>query len=331
MLEWRWPELLLLLPLPWLVYRWWSAARFQQAALRAPFFEQWQTLQGEPATGQASTHWPRMLTMLLIWCCLLLAAARPVFQGEPINLPSSGRDLLLAVDISGSMRTEDMRLGGDQVTRLSAVKQVAGEFTLRRRGDRLGLILFGSQAYLQAPLTFDLPTIQRFLQEAQIGFAGNDTAIGDAIGLSIKRLRERPGSSRVLVLLTDGANTAGEVSPREAAQLAAENRIRIHTIGVGAEEMVVPGIFGSSFGSRKTNPSRDLDEATLRHLAEVTGGRYFRARNPDELEQIYGLLDQVEPIDQDLETFRPQYSLFHWPLSVALVSSLLLALLARSR
>ena len=331
MLEWRWPELLLLLPLPWLVYRWWSAARFQQAALRAPFFEQWQALRGEPATGRGGIHWPRMLTMLLIWCCLLLAAARPVFQGEPINLPSSGRDLLLAVDISGSMRTEDMRLGGDQVTRLSAVKQVVGEFTLRRRGDRLGLILFGSQAYLQAPLTFDLPTIRRFLQEAQIGFAGNDTAIGDAIGLSIKRLRERPGSSRVLVLLTDGANTAGEVSPREAAELAAENRIRIHTIGVGAEEMVVPGIFGSSFGSRRTNPSRDLDETTLQYLAEVTGGRYFRARNPDELEQVYGLLDQVEPIDQDLETFRPQNSLFHWPLSVAFVSSLLLAVLARSR
>jgi Ca-activated chloride channel family protein len=254
-----------------------------------------------------------------------VSLSRPTWIGEAISLPATGRDLLIAVDISGSMQVEDMQIGRNQVQRIDAVKQVLAEFIERRRGDRMGLILFGTNAYLQAPLTFDNNTVRRFLLEAQLGFAGRETAIGDAIGLSVKRLRDRPADSRVLILLTDGANTAGAVQPDEAARLAADYGIRVHTIGIGADKMLVPGLFGSSFGSRTVNPSSDLDESTLMNIASETGGRYFRARNPAELVDIYRVLDQLEPVDQEEATYRPQSSLFHWPLGLAFICSLLLA------
>jgi Ca-activated chloride channel family protein len=316
-LELLWPAVFLALPLPWLVWRLMPAARAEQSALRVPFFDSWQELQGSQQTRAARSRLLTVFVLSLIWLCLLFAASRPTWIGESITLPIEGRDLLLAVDISGSMMIEDMRVGRNMATRVDAVKYVVGEFVQRRRGDRIGLILFGSQAYLQAPLTFDSQTVKRFLQEAQIGFAGKETAIGDAIGLAVKRLRKRPTDSRVLILLTDGANTAGAVSPQAAAQLAAENDIRIYTVGVGADEMKVPGIFGSSFGSRTTNPSRDLDEGTLQLIADTTGGKYFRARNPAELAEIYQLLDLLEPVDQEAATYRPRQSLFHWPLALA--------------
>ena len=176
-------------------------------------------------------------------------------------------------------------------------------------------------------MTFDRSTVKQLLDEAQLGFAGEKTAIGDAIGLAIKRLRERPADSRVLILLTDGANTAGEVAPLQAAELAKQTHVKIYTIGVGADQMTTPGIFGSSFGSRTINPSLDLDEESLQKIAQLTGGRYFRARNPEELQNIYELLDELEPIEQAEETFRPRKSFTHWPLGIAL---LLLSLLLLS-
>ncbi len=158
---------------------------------------------------------------------------------------------------------------------------------------------------MQAPLTFDRTTVQRFLKESQIGFAGEqNTAIGDAIGLSVKRLRDRPGDRHVMILLTDGQNNGGEVKPIPAAKLAADNDIVIYTVGVGADEMVMPGIFGSSFGSRRVNPSADLDEKTLKEIATLTGGQYFRARSPEQLMQIYHLLDELEPVEDKQQTFR---------------------------
>ncbi|TNE93284.1 MAG: VWA domain-containing protein, partial [Gammaproteobacteria bacterium] len=194
-------------------------------------------------------------------------------------------------------------------------------FVERRQGDRLGLILFGTRPYLQTPLTFDRQTMNTLLNEAQIGFAGESTAIGDAIGLAVKRLQSRPENHRVLILLTDGANSAGEAQPLEAAEIAAREGITIYTIGIGAEVVVER----SFFGSRRINPSRDLDETTLTAIADKTGGRYFRARNPDELQQIYAQLDQLEPVEQEAETLRPTKALFYWPLGVALLCSLLLA------
>jgi Ca-activated chloride channel family protein len=325
MLELLWPWALLMLPLPWLVWRFAPASTSEQPALRAPFFSTWQEIQqGLPGGRKRGSRFTGLL-LGLVWLALLLALARPTWIGDPISLPASVRDLLVAVDLSGSMQVEDMVVGQNTVTRISAVKQVVGDFIERRRGDRVGLILFGSNAYVQAPLTFDASTVKRFLGEAQLGFAGRETAIGDAIGLAVKRLRERPADSRVLILLTDGANNAGEVQPLDAAQLAADNAVKIHTIGIGSDKMVMPGLFGTSFGSQVVNPSRDLDEDTLRRIAELTGGNYFRARDPAELVNIYQLLDAMEPVEQEKESFRPQKSLFHLPLAVAFTLSLGLA------
>lgn len=324
MLQFEWPWIFLLLPLPLLAYFLLPRARQEEAALRVPFFQELKHLSGRSALG--TVRQPGALALLVaLWLLLLCSAAGPKWIGEPVRLPTSGRDLLLAVDLSGSMETADMVLNGEQVNRLVAIKAVVGEFVRRRESDRLGLILFGTQAYLQAPLTFDRNTVYTLLQEARLGFAGEKTAIGDAIGLATKRLMDRPETHRVLILLTDGANTAGAIDPVHAADLAAQADVRIYTIGIGAEEMVLPGIFSGGFGARRINPSADLDEDALIAIASKTGGRYFRARNTQELQGIYAELDRLEPIEQDAESFRPTISLFHWPLGLALVLSLLAA------
>jgi Ca-activated chloride channel family protein len=266
----------------------------------------------------------RLMWATLAWILLIGAAGRPQFFGDPLNLPVSGRDLLLAVDISGSMQTQDMFWGKQQSDRLTAVKAVAGEFIQRREGDRLGLILFGQQAYLQTPLTFDRKTVRTLLYEAAIGLAGKETAIGDAIGLAIKHLRNQSQENRVVILLTDGANTAGTIDPLKAADLAAQEGVRIYTIGVGTDEMLVQSLFGL----RRINPSVDLDEETLSAIATKTGGDYFRALDTESLERIYQLLDQLEPITVAEETFRPIQELYAWPLAAAFAITIGLALLA---
>lgn len=321
-----WPLVLLLLPLPWVLRRVLPPRRQQQAALRAPFFTRWQALaEGSGAAHRiARTSWLGVL-LWCIWVCLLMATARPVWVGEAVELPNSGRDLMLAVDISGSMRVEDMQVGDRMARRLDAVKQLGSDFISRRSGDRLGLILFGSRAYLQSPLSFDVQTVQRFLREAQIGFAGQETAIGDAMGLAVKRLRERPASNRVLVLLTDGQDTASTVDPQEAAQLAAQLDVRIYTIGIGAESLTLPGLLGSTVGARRVNPSADLDEQSLVNIAEVTGGQYFRARDPQELANIYRLIEQLEPLEVAVALYRPRQSLAALPLVLAFACSMFLA------
>ncbi len=326
MIEWMWPWMCLLLPLPWLAMRLLPFARSGESALRAPFFAEWRQLSEGQARGAAAGKRLPLVALCLLWLCLLLAAARPVWIGEAIELPNSGRDLMLAVDISGSMRVEDMQLGNVVARRIDAVKQLGAEFIERRAGDRLGLILFGSNAYVQSPLSFDTATVQRFLLESQIGFAGQETAIGDAIGLAVKRLRERPAASRVMILLTDGQDTASSVTPKEAAQLAESLDIKIYTIGIGADEMTLPGLFGSGFGSRQINPSAELDEEGLKDIARLTGGQYFRARNPQDLANIYALVDQLEPVEQANETYRPRLALGYIPLLAALLLSFVLAL-----
>ena len=321
MIELQWPWLLLLLPLPMLV-RWLLPAsdRSPEAALRVPFFHRY-THTSTPSGKKQSVGWPFWFA-LLAWTLLVLAATRPQWLGEAIELPVSGRDLMLAVDLSGSMQAEDFKINGRTVNRLQATQWVGGEFIQRRVGDRLGLILFGRQAYLQTPLSFDRTTVRTLLYEAEIGLAGKETAIGDAIGLAVKRLRDNKQQSRILILLTDGANTAGEVEPIKAAELAAEAGLKIYTIGIGADEMVVR----SFFGSRRVNPSADLDEKTLTAIANKTGGRYFRARDTQELEKIYRLLDELEPLEKESQTFRPRTALYHWPLAGALLLATIITL-----
>jgi len=326
MIEWIWPWMLLLAPLPWLVRRLLPAATSQQVAVRAPFFQEWRTLSATQRNARGRGDLAQLVLVWLLWLLLLTAAARPTWIGEPVELPNSGRDLMMAVDISGSMRIEDMQVGDSLVPRVEAVRQLGAQFISERTGDRLGLILFGSRAYVQSPLSFDTATVKRFLSEARIGFAGEETAIGDAIGLAVKRLRERPAESRVLILLTDGQDTASAVRPLEAAQLAADLGIKIYTIGIGADSLTLPGLFGSSFGSRRINPSAELDEPTLQKIASLTGGEYFRARNPQELANIYQTLDKLEPVEQEATLYRPRQALGYLPLLGALFLSFVLAL-----
>jgi Ca-activated chloride channel family protein len=284
----------------------------EQAALKVPFLEDISELQTQSILKKDS--WSIWLAVA-VWILLVIASARPQWLGEPIEQAISGRDLMMAVDLSRSMEAQDFMINKRAVDRLTAIKAIASDFVNRRVGDRLGLILFGTQAYLQTPLTFDRKTVQTLLDEAVIGLAGDNTAIGDAIGLAVKRLKDQPANSHVLILLTDGANTAGEVTPLKAAELAAENGLKIYTIGVGADEMLVP----SFFGSHKVNPSLDLDEKTLVKIAESTGGSYYRARNTEELNNIYMRLDELEPIEKDKQYFRPRTELYIYPLALALV------------
>jgi len=211
---------------------------------------------------------------------------------------------MLAIDLSKSM-DQRFNYGVRSATKLEATRIVAGEFIKNRVGDRIGLILFGAQAYVQAPLTFDRSTVTTLLSEAVTGLAGRSTAIGDAIGLAVKRLGD-DSEEQVLILLTDGVSNSGEIQPEKAAELAAKKGLKIHTIGVGSRQ------------------SRELNEQTLNTIAEKTGGRYFRAHNIKELQKIYRLIDQLEPVEKETQSYRPTWALFYWPLSIAIAIASLL-------
>jgi len=319
MFSFVWWWLVALAPLPLLV-RWLlpPAPVRQEAALQIPFFKQMHDLPATNARSLRSARWPLAAMM---WCALVLSVMRPQWLGDVIDTPLTGRDLMLGLDISQSMRERDFQLNNKSVERLDAAKIVAADFIAKREGDRVGLILFGDNAQVQTPLTYDLETVQHFLQESIVGLIGRSTAIGDAIGLAVKRLRQRPAESRVFILLTDGANTAGAVAPIDAARVAADNGGRIHTIGVGAEQVTVRGVFGT----RVVNPSRSLDEETLTEIADLTGGRYFRARNTREMQDIYEEINRLEPSEIDGTQQRPLTELYMWPLALALLLSGLIA------
>ena len=314
MLQIDWPWVFLLLPLPLAVYFAMPTQEAgKEAALRVPFIEDFNFVQ-PPQQRRLKLRWLKWLS-LLAWLLVVLAASRPQWLGDTISINISGRDLMIAVDLSDSMRAEDFEINGQAVNRLNATKSVATEFIEKRRGDRLGLILFGSKAYLQVPLTFDTRTINQLLLESSIGLAGERTAIGDAIGLALKRLDANPQGTQVLILMTDGANTAGEVTPIKAAQLAAQRGLRIYTIGIGSDELG----HRSWFGQRAPNSAAQLDEKTLKEIATLTGGRYFRAHNTQKLAEIYAILDELEPVEKEEQSFRPITTLFYWPLTFALL------------
>ena len=324
--EFLWWWLFAALPLPLLVLfiRRLGSNAHQPEALQVPFLqriEQAMRASGGGLAPRPGWSWWRALPAWLLWLLLLSAAARPVSYGEAMSLERSGRDLMLAVDVSGSMETVDMQFEGVNLTRLAAVQAVLDQFIEKRVGDRIGLILFGTQAYVQAPLTFDNVTVRQFLREASIGLAGEKTAIGDAIGLSLKRLND-DNSDRVLILLTDGVNTAGAVDPREAAGWAQEQGMKIYTIGFGADSMLVQSIFGQ----RRVNPSAELDEELLRQIATLTGGEYFRARSAEQLQQIYSYLDEIKKRSDQDAYYRPRYPLQQYPLTAALIVVALLVL-----
>lgn len=323
-MEWHWPWAFLLLPLPWLVHRFAPARKPQHTPLLMRQLQPWQRWSQHDGSAVTASSIPTLLIASALWLALITATARPYQSGDIIELPQSGRDLMLVLDLSRSMEIRDMPWRNRNLDRLQAAKIVLNDFIDQRQGDRMGLVLFGSEAYLQVPLTFDARTVKTLLNEAELGLAGDQTAIGDAIGLTIKRLQSSPSPQRVAILLTDGANNSGEVDPMRAADLAASANITLYTIGFGAESMEIPSLFGN----RTINPSHDIDEDALRAMAHRTGGQYFRARNMQELKNIYQYIDQLEPIEHDSERLQRQKNLSHWPLAFALLCGC--ALLLRS-
>ncbi len=321
-----WPWMLLALPLPLLVNRLLPESRqVGDAGLKVPSLRGFAILRERSRRDQLLS-W-RLWLAAFAWLLLVIAAARPERVGDELDVPVSGRNLMLAVDLSGSMDQKDFELGNRRVDRLTATKAVASDFISRREGDRIGLILFGERAYLQVPLTLDRETVKTLLLEAFIGLAGEKTAIGDAITLAVKRIHDQQADAgeQVLILLTDGANTAGEVAPLKAAELAQQIGLRIYTIGIGAEQLEVSSLIG---GRRNINPSADLDEETLTGIAEMTGGRYFRAVDTAALQDIYRLVDELEPVAEPEAGFRPVKSLYYVPLAGAFALAALLCLVS---
>lgn len=322
MIEVALPWALAALPLPLLVRRLLPPARERGGALRVPFFR---ALADAPATGAGSSRRGVAVVALksLAWMLLVAAAAQPQWVGPPQAVPTQGRDLMLALDLSESMRTPDFEVGGRAVDRFRVVRAVARDFTLNRTGDRVGLVLFGSRAFLQAPLTPDLATVAKLLDESEVGLAGQATAIGDALGLAVKHLHERPDGERVLVLLSDGENTAGVLEPKRAAELAREAGVRVYTIGVGTGAATANNRRAMR---RSLNAPPGADETTLREIATTTGGRYFRADDTESLVGVYREIDALEPTTGDPATVRPIRALFPWPLAGALALTGLLGL-----
>ena len=312
-----WPWWLAALPLPWLVRRFWPAASTAAPALRVPYGERLSAI-----GGQIGFTRPRGLGLLpwLAWALLCAAAARPQQLGDVVQPPQSARDLMLAVDLSGSMEERDIELGGRVVTRLVAAKAVIIEFLERRSGDRVGLIVFGRRAYALTPLTRDLDTVREQLDGTVTGLAGDETAIGDAIGLATKRLQSQPAEQRVLILLTDGLNTAGALDPEKAAELARDAGVRIHTIAFGGYGAGL-SVFGIPI--KRVSSDRLTDETGLERIAELTGGRAFVARDVDQLAGIYLEIDRLEPVKRPGQRLRPRIERYPWPLAFALLCALL--------
>lgn len=307
MFEFAFPWLFLLLPIP-LILRVLLPSKHAaaQLILRLPYLTHAGTSQPQLANRSVINALPAWL----FWAALVTAAASPTWLDEPISIPNEGRDIMLAVDLSGSMREQDMAYNGRWHDRLSVVKAVLSEFIEKRQGDQLGLILFADTAFLQTPLTRDVKTVRTMLAEAQIGLVGRATAIGDALGLAVKRFDKKSDSNKVLVLLTDGQNTAGNLKPSEALLLAKDAGIKVYTIGVGSDSQG-GGFFTMNMGS-------PIDEKLLKEIAEQTGGQYFRATDTQSLAQIYQQLDTLEPLAKQEVTFRPKTALFYIPLLIAL-------------
>ncbi|MFT5675622.1 MAG: Ca-activated chloride channel family protein [Paraglaciecola sp.] len=318
MFEFAWWWAFFALPLPMLAYWFPAKAQGQSAALRVPTL----TPGIESTSRKPGRSRGFLFIAIIAWVALVIAASRPQWLGEPVSIPAEGRDLMVAVDLSGSMKIDDMQVNGRQVDRLVMIKYVLSDFIQRRIGDRIGLILFADTAYLQAPLTYDRETVSQLLKESQIGLVGEQTAIGDAIGLAVKRFETKKESNKVLILLTDGQNTAGNITPAQANELAISNGVTVYTIGVGADKMLVQ----SFFGSRQVNPSQELDEDMLTEIASSTGGRYFRARDAKSLQEIYAKLDELEPIVRESRQMRPLQALYFYPLGLALILTILMSL-----
>ena len=306
--QFEWPWLLFLIP-AWFIILLLPKAKGQRTAVYFPFLEAMKSNK----TIAAASIWPWRLAQFCIWLLLCLAIARPQLVGDALPDTKLARNLVLALDVSESMSTRDMQVDLSVVDRLAAAKNVLASFIKRRAGDQLGLVLFGSNAYIQAPLTFDSNTVQELLKETQIGIAGQKTAIGDALLLSIKLIEnteKAQADNSSIILLSDGSNTSGRVSPQVASQLAQEKNIRIYTIGLGNKRF-----------------RNDVDEPALRAIASSTKGEYFRAQNTAQLSAIYDKLDKLNKVETKKHSYRPISEVYYLPLAAALALFTLLLII----
>lgn len=318
-----WPWLLAAIPLPWLVHALLPARASQVPALRVPWGERLRKVASGGLLQATSRGFPWLA--MLAWSLLCVAAARPQDLGPPIAPPQVGRDMMLAVDLSASMGEEDMELGGRLVDRLTAAKAVLADFLDRRVGDRIGLVVFGDRAFALTPLTLDRDSVRQQLDTSVVGLAGRATALGDAIALSTKRLQHQETEQRVLIVLTDGVNTAGVLEPAKAAQIARDAGVRVHAIAFGGQGGGALSVFGFSLPTG----GDEVDEAGLQKIAELTGGRFFRARDTESLAGIYAEIDALEPVKRQGQAVRPKIERYPWPLGAALTIGVLALLLRR--
>jgi Ca-activated chloride channel family protein len=335
--DFHWPWMALLLPVPWLVHRYWPRKGTEQEQANAgmhttllhPSMGHLQEAFVGKRPGTPLTSAMYGILWALLWALLVATLMRPQWLEPHTEVKTEGYDLMLAVDTSRSMTALDFTVDEQPVSRMAVVKGVIDKFVQSRTGDRIGLTVFGSQAFVSSPLTLDGEAVRRILEEVVPGMAGDATAIGDGIGLSVKKLRERPEGSRVLILVTDGENTSGVIPPLEAARLASREGIRIYTIGVGSnkEEILILGRDGRYY------PDSDvgLDEDTLRKIAETTGGAYFRATNTRALEEIYQRIDTLEKTEAESRTVMIPAPLYRWPLALALLVLVLIGLIPQQR
>ncbi len=305
-----WVFVFLLLPL---LTRWFLPEhREARVAVGVPFMSRLSAITGQtPAPGAAIIRGSliQMAFLVLSWILIVTALARPQWIESPVTKDVPTRDLLLAVDLSGSMEAEDFTdASGKIIDRLKAVKQVLDEFLARRKGDRVGLIFFGSAAFVQAPFTEDLEVVRTLMDEAQVRMAGPQTMMGDAIGLALHVFEESETQERVLIVLTDGNDTGSQVPPQKASEIARDKSITIHTVAIG---------------DPKSLGEETLDEETLKAMSQITGGTYFHGMNRKELEEIYKKLDELETRQVEIISFRPKTDLFFWPLGVFFVLGIL--------
>ncbi len=340
-IDFIWPWIFLLIPLPIFVAFWNSQSSSRLSILNpanpktgatknntaknnsppgvrvSPLLE---SALADISSNNKKTFKLNVLMLWLAWLLLLLSLARPVILTEKSVLPASGRALSLVVDLSGSMERDDFLLNGVKTDRLSAVKSIATDFLQQRQGDRVSLILYGDNAFVAAPLSFDLHAISNILASSGIGMAGRATAIGDALGLAIQSLRQDNSVEKAIILLSDGTNNAGTAEPESAALLANSLNIRIHTIGLGSANTDEQR--GSSFS---TAPSADLDEDALMAIAESAGGKFFRATSTTDLAAVYQQIHEIEGGTSEAPPLLLKSDISHWPLSCLLLISLILA------
>lgn len=311
MFELAMPWAFLLLPLPWIFRLLVPRARVSfSTAVKVPFYHAISQVTSQPAYALKEAS---LYLLMGVWILLTIALAGPRWVGDPISTAREGHNIMLVLDVSGSMELGDMLLHGRPATRLAVVKRAAIEFLNKRAGDRIGLILFGTKAYLQTPLTYDRQSVLMRIDDATVGLAGNSTSLGDALGLAVKRLEDVPAKGRVIILLTDGANNSGVLPPLKTAELARQDDIKVYTIGLGSE--MEANSFGGVFLSM--NAGADLDEETLKEVAKITGGRYFRATDMASLQSIYETINRLEIVPHEDAIVRPQHDYYPWFLAGA--------------